>query len=62
MFLLITQAGIPSEQLKIALEPEAASVWCQTITNTSAISALGTTGSAYMVVDLGGKQLVFRGK
>ncbi|XP_060574856.1 heat shock 70 kDa protein 12B-like [Ruditapes philippinarum] len=54
------EAGIPNDQLVIALEPEAASVWCQGIkteiqrcneTNAFGISAVGTR---YMIVDLGG--------
>ncbi|XP_052816567.1 heat shock 70 kDa protein 12B-like isoform X2 [Mya arenaria] len=46
-------AGIDSDRIKLALEPEAASIWCQQI-NTSLKTDLSKTGSQYMVVDLGG--------
>ncbi|XP_060575989.1 heat shock 70 kDa protein 12A-like isoform X2 [Ruditapes philippinarum] len=54
------EAGISNDQLIIALEPEAASIWCQELQtefqrsddeNVLGISAIGTR---YMVVDLGG--------
>ncbi|XP_060577874.1 heat shock 70 kDa protein 12B-like, partial [Ruditapes philippinarum] len=54
------EAGIPNNQLVIALEPEAASVWCQGLKTeiqqcderkAFGISAVGTR---YMIVDLGG--------
>ncbi|XP_052816555.1 heat shock 70 kDa protein 12B-like isoform X1 [Mya arenaria] len=47
------KAGLDSDRIKLALEPEAASVWCQQI-NTSLETDLSKTGSQYMVVDLGG--------
>ncbi|XP_053399692.1 heat shock 70 kDa protein 12B-like [Mercenaria mercenaria] len=54
------EAGIPNDQITLALEPEAASIWCQGIhtevqrnfdTTDLGISAVGTR---YMIVDLGG--------
>lgn len=47
------QGGIKDNQLKIALEPEAASIWCQVATD-DILSGLADPGSKYMVVDLGG--------
>ncbi|XP_052798832.1 heat shock 70 kDa protein 12B-like [Mya arenaria] len=47
------KAGIPNDQLRIALEPEAASVWCQVCTDDK-ITKLSDAGTKYMVVDLGG--------
>lgn len=47
------QAGIDTRRLTIALEPEAASIWCQTV-KTEAKGALSGPGTKYMVVDLGG--------
>lgn len=47
------EGGIPDDQLKIALEPEAASIWCQVATDHK-LSGLENKGSKYMVVDLGG--------
>ncbi|WAR03677.1 HS12A-like protein [Mya arenaria] len=47
------EAGIPNDQLRIALEPEAASVWCQVCTDDK-ITKLSDAGTKYMVVDLGG--------
>lgn len=47
------EAGIDSSRLKLALEPEVASLWCQTITD-GAKASLSGTGTTYMVVDLGG--------
>ncbi|WAR31339.1 HS12B-like protein, partial [Mya arenaria] len=46
-------AGIASERLQLALEPEVASIWCQTDSPSSTI-ALAGPGTQYMVVDLGG--------
>ncbi|WAR11766.1 hypothetical protein MAR_025946 [Mya arenaria] len=51
-------AGIDSDRIKLALEPEAASIWCQQI-NTSLKTDLSKTGSQYMVVDLGEAKPVF---
>ncbi|XP_052816570.1 heat shock 70 kDa protein 12A-like isoform X2 [Mya arenaria] len=47
------QAGFDADRIMLALEPEAASIWCQHI-NTSIKSDLSKTGSQRMVVDLGG--------
>ncbi|KAK3099979.1 hypothetical protein FSP39_012866 [Pinctada imbricata] len=56
-----TKAGIKKEQLTIALEPEAASIYCQHLImdhpgDLSQSSYLGVVskGTKYMVVDLGG--------
>lgn len=54
------EAGISKEQLKIALEPEAASIYCQHLpTEREKIDgktsiAVARDGKRYMVVDLGG--------
>ncbi|XP_053384646.1 heat shock 70 kDa protein 12B-like [Mercenaria mercenaria] len=47
------QSGMESSRIKLALEPEAASIWCQQVT-TQAKQVLTGTGSKYMVIDLGG--------
>lgn len=52
-FLIIHKAGVDDTRLKLALEPEAASIWCQVVTD-EAEAALAGTGTRYMVVDLGG--------
>lgn len=60
MFLWF-QADIDGGQLSIALEPEAASLYCQflptdKIHGTEGASfAVADAGSRYMVIDLGGK-------
>ncbi|XP_045176740.1 heat shock 70 kDa protein 12A-like [Mercenaria mercenaria] len=48
-----TEAGLDSSRLKLSLEPEAASIWCQTVT-TDLKKSLSDVGCQYMVVDLGG--------
>ncbi|XP_069112501.1 heat shock 70 kDa protein 12A-like [Argopecten irradians] len=53
------QAGIPGQQLKIALEPEAASLYCQhlpldKLTGAEPGFSVTKTGTKYMVIDLGG--------
>ncbi|XP_033753962.1 heat shock 70 kDa protein 12B-like [Pecten maximus] len=53
------QAGIPGKQLKIALEPEAASLYCQhlpldKLTGSEPGFSVTKTGTKYMVIDLGG--------
>jgi hypothetical protein len=59
--LCILQAGIKGSQLTIALEPEAASIYCQELkTNKehkedSHFSDTVKKGSKCMVIDLGGK-------
>ncbi|WAR11761.1 HS12B-like protein [Mya arenaria] len=47
-------AGLDNDRIKLALEPEAASIWCQHI-DISLKTDLSKTGSQYMVVDLGGE-------
>ncbi|XP_052803344.1 heat shock 70 kDa protein 12B-like [Mya arenaria] len=47
------EAGIDSRRLKLAYEPEAASIWCQIVTS-DAKASLDRPGVQYMVVDLGG--------
>lgn len=57
----IKQAGIPSKHLRIALEPEAASLFCQFLPverfniGGQARFSEAKPGTTYMVVDLGGK-------
>ncbi|OWF52545.1 heat shock 70 kDa protein 12A-like [Mizuhopecten yessoensis] len=53
------QAGIPGNQLKIALEPEAASMYCQhlpldKLTGAGTGFSVTKKGTKYMVIDLGG--------
>ncbi|XP_052816550.1 heat shock 70 kDa protein 12A-like isoform X2 [Mya arenaria] len=48
------RAGLDNDRIKLALEPEAASIWCQHI-DISLKTDLSKTGSQYMVVDLGGE-------
>ncbi|XP_060062728.1 heat shock 70 kDa protein 12A-like [Ylistrum balloti] len=53
------QAGIPGGQLKIALEPEAASLYCQhlpldKLTGAETGFSVTKTGTRYMVIDVGG--------
>ncbi|WAR31398.1 HS12B-like protein [Mya arenaria] len=50
------EAGIASERLQLALEPEVASIWCQT-DSLDSIIALAGPGTRYMIVDLGGGSL-----
>ncbi|WAR26386.1 HS12A-like protein, partial [Mya arenaria] len=46
-------AGLDGNRLKLALEPEAASVWCETVGVDTKI-ALADPGTKFMVIDLGG--------
>ncbi|XP_052761219.1 heat shock 70 kDa protein 12B-like [Mya arenaria] len=46
-------AEIDPDRLKLALEPECASIWCETL-GTDVKGAVAIAGSQYMVVDLGG--------
>ncbi|WAR14072.1 HS12A-like protein [Mya arenaria] len=46
-------AGIDPNRLKLALEPECASIWCETL-GMDVKGAVAFQGSQYMVVDLGG--------
>ncbi|OWF38508.1 Heat shock 70 kDa protein 12B [Mizuhopecten yessoensis] len=52
------EAGIKGTQLMIALEPEAASIYCQTLPSETVYNRTflkaANSGSTYMVVDLGG--------
>jgi len=56
----VFQADIDGAQLSIALEPEAASLYCQLLPTDKVHSTNGTNfaaasaGSKYMVIDLGG--------
>jgi len=45
------------KQIRFALEPEAASIWCQVLTDEEVLK-LSAVGTQYMVVDLGGKPCV----
>ncbi|WAQ99241.1 HS12A-like protein [Mya arenaria] len=54
MILYQNTAGIPRNQLVMALESEAASVWCQRVPVAMDKSAFTQDNSRYMVVDLGG--------
>lgn len=51
-------AGIPNERFSLALESEAASVWCQNVPFVVSTDGgeydIKTVGSKYMVVDIGG--------
>ena len=60
LFTIKFQAGIPENRLIIALEPEAASIYCQYLPTQKLHGAkegfeMSKTGAKYMVVDLGGK-------
>lgn len=58
--LYIIKAGIPGDQLEIALEPEAASIYChlmhldETQRDNTTNSFIREPGVKYMVVDIGG--------
>jgi len=47
------KGGIEGDHLKLALEPESASIWCQQV-EADLQSVINRTGSKYMVADLGG--------
>lgn len=55
------QAGISTERLTLALEPEAASIFCQALLATQGPGGdmshadISATGSRYIVVDAGGR-------
>lgn len=60
------KAGIKNDQLKLALEPEAASVYCKSIPmerrqHDSQGDTLGpfSPHTRYLVLDLGGQSVVF---
>lgn len=47
------QAGLDPTRLRLALEPEAASLWVQTLTQDFQL-AFAEVGTKFMVIDLGG--------
>jgi len=47
------KGGIAGDHIKLSLEPEAASIWCQQV-DVGKQPAFCKTGNKYMVVDLGG--------
>ena len=55
-FLCYLQAGIGREQLKLALEPEAASIFIQNIPSNMITEKLPVlkSGTKYAIADLGG--------
>ena len=63
MIYIIFQAGLSTENLTIALEPEAASLFCRQIPVEKSNQCKGSLssfkpGSKYMVLDAGGRFLV----
>ncbi|WAR26444.1 HS12A-like protein, partial [Mya arenaria] len=46
-------AGLDGTRVTLALEPEAASIWCETL-DVDTRAALAGAGTQYMVIDLGG--------
>ncbi|WAR26406.1 HS12A-like protein, partial [Mya arenaria] len=46
-------AGLEGTRVTLALEPEAASIWCETL-DVDTRAALAGAGTQYMVIDLGG--------
>lgn len=60
-YFYILQADIDDEKLMIALEPEAASIFCQYLEDKQAYnkrSLLNETGQKYMIIDLGGNDCI----
>ncbi|XP_052780249.1 heat shock 70 kDa protein 12B-like [Mya arenaria] len=53
MRMAVEEAGLDGTRVTLALEPEAASIWCDTL-DVDTIAALAGTGTQYMVIDLGG--------
>ena len=53
---MLCQGGINDDRIKLALEPEAASIWCQQMDERKK-HALTKTGSKCMVADIGGAYL-----
>ncbi|WAR26445.1 HS12A-like protein [Mya arenaria] len=47
------KAGLDGTRVKLALESEAASIWCETL-DVDTKAALAGTGTQFMVIDLGG--------
>ncbi|WAR31119.1 HS12B-like protein [Mya arenaria] len=54
MMLHNNTAGIPAAQLKLVLEPEVASIWCEGELEAAVTRDLQQPGVKYMVVDIGG--------
>lgn len=58
--IFYTQAGIPKSHLTIALEPEAASIYCQRVSHNVLLSGtnndLSVPGKRYLVADIGGTE------
>lgn len=58
LLIFYAQAGIPMTQLTIALEPEAASIYCQSVSHNVLLSGtnndLSFPGKRYLVADIGG--------
>ena len=52
--IVILQAGCSEWAIKIALEPEAASIYCQKQPNANFKELLDKKNTKYVVVDLGG--------
>ena len=50
---MLFQAGFKENQVKLALEPEAAAMWCKNI-QTHIHGNVNRIGTQFMVVDLGG--------
>ena len=55
MLYFLIKAGIQEKDLKLALEPEAASVYCRTLATEANI--FQRIGTEYMVLDCGSKLL-----
>ncbi|XP_052781208.1 heat shock 70 kDa protein 12B-like isoform X1 [Mya arenaria] len=53
MRMAVEEAGLDETRVALALEPEAASIWCETL-DVDTKAALAGTGTQYMVIDLGG--------
>ncbi|WAR26409.1 HS12B-like protein [Mya arenaria] len=49
----VKETGIDETRVTLALEPEAASIWCETL-DVDTRASLAGTGTQYMVIDLGG--------
>ncbi|XP_052780460.1 heat shock 70 kDa protein 12A-like [Mya arenaria] len=53
MRMAVKEAGLDETRVTLALEQEAASIWCETL-DVDTRAALAGTGTQYMVIDLGG--------
>lgn len=53
------KAGLPENNIKICLEPEAASIFCQNMPSNMLSDKLPIfkAGTKYVLADIGGKQL-----